>query len=84
MPVPASMNSALRRCIRFPGSDKAIPASGIDPAPHRLGGVGRGGVEADAGTRGEPVNQIENLLEQEHSLGRYAQAGADHHAIEAS
>jgi hypothetical protein len=41
MPVLASMNSALRRCIRFPGSDKAIPASGIDPAPHRLGGVGR-------------------------------------------
>jgi hypothetical protein len=28
MPVPASMNSALRRCIRFPGSDKAIPLQG--------------------------------------------------------
>src|SRR6476469_6802587 len=57
--------------------------SGIDPALHGLGGVGRRGVEADRGVRRQLMDEVEHLLEQQQALLRFAQARADHDAVEA-
>jgi RadC-like JAB domain-containing protein len=64
---------------------KSSPALGRfwpNPPPHGVDRIGRAAIETDAGRRGEPMDEVEDLLEQQQMFRRLAQARADHHAVE--
>ena len=64
------------------GADRGTrKARRLDPALHGFRGVRRRGVEANPGVRRVDQNEVDDLLEQQQSLRRLAQAGADHDAI---
>ena len=63
------------------GNPMRASPSRLDPSLHGFRRIRRRSVEADGGMRRPGVDEVENLLEQEQALLRFAQAGADDEAM---
>src|SRR5215467_788288 len=80
---PAGLQLYLVGARRYPGySSGAAQSVRADPALYSLQRVPRLCVEADAGGRGQGMNEVDDLLEQQQFRGGLPQAGADDHTVE--